>query len=129
MSSVQMWVREELPFIYCKVEHESNTIELEALVDTGSAGTMLSSDVADQLGIDFTTGKDAYIVYGVGGGDSVYTHHISRLIIGNVAAVNFLAEIGNMNYGLQMDAIVGVDVLQATGAVLRMRPLLLEFEE
>lgn len=122
-------MREELPFICCKVEHQAKTVELEALVDTGSAGTMLSSEVADKLGIDFTTGKEAYIVYGVGGGDSVYTHDISRLVIGNVAAVNFLAEIGDMNYGLQMDAIVGVDVLQATGAVLRMRSLLLEFEE
>lgn len=103
-------------------------VEIEALIDTGSAGTMLSSEVAEILGIDFATGKDAYLVYGVGGAETVYTHHISRLVLGNHAAINFLAEIGQMNYGFEIDAIIGADVLQAIGAVIRMKPLLLDFE-
>lgn len=127
MSSLQMWLRKELPFVNCRVEYEAKTVELEALIDTGSAGTMLSSDVAEKLGLDVMTGEDAYIVYGIGGEDSVYTHHISRLVIGNHAAIDLIAEIGAMNYGIQMDAIIGADVLQAIGAVIRMRPLLLEF--
>ena len=51
--SVQMWLRQELPFVHCRVEHKTRTVELEALIDTGSAGTMLSSEVAEKLGIDF----------------------------------------------------------------------------
>ena len=34
-----------------------------------------------------------------------------------------------MNYGLQIDAIVGVDVLSSIGAIIRMGPLVIEFEE
>ena len=93
-----MWLRQELPFVHCRVEHKTRTVELEALIDTGSAGTMLSSEVAEKLGIDFMSGKDAYIVYGVGGGEAVYTHHISRIVIGNHAAVDLIAEIGDMNW-------------------------------
>ena len=63
------------------------------------------------------------------GSEVVYTHHISRLMIGNNVMGDLIAEIGDMNYGLQMDAIIGADVLQAMGSVIRMKPLLLEFEE
>ena len=50
-------------------------------------------------------------------------------MIGNRAAVEVDVDIGALDYGIEMDAIIGTEVLKAIGAVIRMRPLLLEFEE
>ena len=44
--SVQMWLRQELPFVHCRVEHKTRTVELEALIDTGAT---IKRDKADNL--------------------------------------------------------------------------------
>lgn len=129
MSQVQMRLLQELPIITCWAEHNGQRIELEALVDTGSAGTMLKTESAHTLGMSHTRATSVYSIYGVGGREPVYTHWLDRLIIGDHGAVNVLAEISGMDYGLAIDAIIGADVLQSIGAIIRMRPLLMEFEE
>jgi predicted aspartyl protease len=111
------------------VEHQGQSIELDALVDTGSAGTMLKTEIADSLGMHYMQAESVMAVYGIGGRETIYTHDLNRLIIGNHAAINFYVEVGEMNYGLQIDAIVGVDVLSSIGAIIRMRSLVMEFEE
>lgn len=126
---VPMWRHKELPLVRCYVEHEGQSIELDALVDTGSAGTMLKTEIAESLGMHYMQAERVIAVYGIGGRETVYTHDLNRLIIGNHAAIDFYVEVGEMNYGLQIDAIVGVDVLSSIGAIIRMRPLVIEFEE
>ena len=129
MSSVQMRLVRELPVVTCWASHNGKTVQLEALVDTGSAGTMLKTDVADALGISHTNATGVYTVVGVGGREPVYTHWLDRFIISDHAATDVLAEISGMEYGLPIDAIIGADVLQSIGAIIRMGPLLIEFEE
>ena len=65
MSSVQMRLVRELPVVTCWASHNGKTVQLEALVDTGSAGTMLKTDVADALGISHTNATGVYTVVGV----------------------------------------------------------------
>ncbi|MGB0389017.1 MAG: retropepsin-like aspartic protease [Ardenticatenaceae bacterium] len=126
---VPMWQHKELPLVRCIVEHEGQSIELDALVDTGSAGTMLKTEIAESLGMHYMQAESVMAVYGIGGRETVYTHDLNRLIIGNHAAIDFYVEVGEMNYGLQIDAIVGVDVLSSIGAIIRMGPMVIEFEE
>lgn len=126
---VPMWRHKELPLVRCVVEHEDQSIEVDALVDTGSAGTMLKTEIAENLGMHYMQAENVMAVYGIGGRETVYTHRLNRLIIHDHAAVDFYVEVGEMNYGLQIEAIIGVDVLSSVGAVLRMGPLVIEFEE
>ena len=98
---VPMWRHKELPLVRCVVEHEGQSIELDALVDTGSAGTMLKTEIAESLGIHYMQAESIMAVYGIGGRETIYTHDLNRLIIGDRAAINFYVEVGEMDYGLQ----------------------------
>ncbi len=90
---------------------------------------MLKTEIAESLGIHYMQAESIMAVYGIGGRETVYTHDLNRLIIGDCAAINFYVEVGEMDYGLQIDAIVGVDILSSIGAIIRMMPLVMEFEE
>lgn len=54
---------------------------------------------------------------------------VERIVIGNRAAVEVDVDVGALDYGIEMGAIIGTEVLKAIGAVIKMRSLLLEFEE
>lgn len=91
MSQVQMRLLQELPIVTCWAEHNGQCLELEALVDTGSAGTMPGTESAHTLGMSHTRATSVYSIYGVGSRSPVYTHWLDRLIIGDHGAVNVLA--------------------------------------
>ena len=129
MSKIQMRLVQELPIITCWAEHNGQSIKLEALVDTGSAGTMLRTASAHALEIYHYGATGVYSVYGIGGQEVVYSHWLDRLIIGNRASVNVLAEVSGMDYGLPIDAIIGMDVLQSIEAIIKTGPLVIEFDE
>lgn len=119
-----------LPFVSCEFDYQGKKVKVErALIDTGSRSTLLATDIAEQIGVKFELTDDLYRIRGVGGIEWVFMRQIERIVIGNHAAVNANVDIGALDYGIEMSAIIGTEVLKAIGAVIRMRPLLLEFEE
>lgn len=96
------------------------------LVDTGSGSTVVSIDMAESIGIVAEENDMIYRISGVGGSEFVYSKKIDSVKIGEREAVNFSLEIGAMNYGFDLEGIIGLDLLQQIKAIININQLTLE---
>ncbi|MGE6260087.1 aspartyl protease family protein [Heyndrickxia sporothermodurans] len=70
------------------------------LVDTGSGGTIVSSDLAETIGIIVEENDTIYRISGVDGSEFVFSKHVDLIKIDSAEINNFPIEFGSMNYGL-----------------------------
>lgn len=99
---------------------------LRVLVDTGSGSTVVSTDLAESIGIVAEENDMIYRISGVGGSEFVYSKTVDYVRIGNMQTKNFALEIGAMNYGFDLDGIIGLDLLQQLKAVINIDELSLQ---
>jgi len=66
-------------------------------------------------------------VRGVGGAEVVFTRLVDCLQVGCQAVKQFEIEIGGMDYGFEINGILGMDFLARTGAIINLHKLQLEF--
>ncbi|MFD1363495.1 aspartyl protease family protein [Lentibacillus salinarum] len=97
-----------------------------ALVDTGSGSTIVSTDLAESIGIIAEENDMIYRISGVGGSEFVYSKKVDSIKIGELYTENFSLEIGAMNYGFDLDGIIGLDLLQEFKAIINIGQLTLE---
>jgi len=119
-----------LPFITVALTYRGKQIEaLNVLVDTGSARTTFAADVVAQIGL-IPEPEDALLtVRGVGGAEIVFTRLVDRVQVGRRAVEQFEVEIGGMDYGFEINGILGMDFLTHTGAIINLHQLQLEFPD
>ena len=67
------------------------------------------------------------MIAGIGGTEAVFTRKLDRLQAGEQGLDEFLIEVGSMNYGFEINGILGMDFLTSSGAVIDLRRLTLEF--
>lgn len=116
-----------LPMVSLHLRHQGKTLVLEhALVDTGSAGTLLLIDHALTIGLGYLPQDILYRVPGIGGYETVFEKTIDSLAIDNLLAVDFLIQIGAMDYDFALDAIIGMDFLTRIGACIDLAKLSIE---
>lgn len=96
------------------------------LVDTGSGSTVVSTDLAESIGIVAEENDMIYRISGVGGSEFVYSKMVDAVSIGDMQTEDFALEIGAMNYGFDLDGIIGLDLLQQLKAVLNIDELTLQ---
>jgi predicted aspartyl protease len=115
-----------LPFIEIKVWNQDKYIQLKnVLVDTGSASTILKLDLVEEIGL-FAEPEDIIgTISGVGGSEFVFFKTIETIEINELKIGNFQVDIGIMNYGLEIDGIVGMDFLLQTKGIIDLNDLLL----
>lgn len=98
------------------------------LVDTGSGSTVISTDLAETIGIVAEENDRIYRISGVGGSEFVYSKMVDSIEIGDLQTNNVALEIGAMNYEFELDGIIGLDLLQKMKAVININKLTLETE-
>lgn len=96
------------------------------LVDTGSGSTVISTDLAESIGIVPEENDTIYRISGVGGSESVYSKTVDSVSIGEMQTETFELEIGAMNYGFDLDGIIGLDLLQQLKGVINIHELVLQ---
>lgn len=96
------------------------------LVDTGSGSTIVSADLAESIGIVAEENDMIYRISGVGGSEFVYSKVIDSVIIGKKEVVNFSLEFGAMNYGFDLNGIIGLDLLRQVKAIINIDQLVLD---
>ncbi|RXT02815.1 retropepsin-like aspartic protease [Ammoniphilus sp. CFH 90114] len=96
------------------------------LVDTGSGSTVVSTDLAESIGIVAEENDMIYRITGVGGSEFVYSKTVDSVRIGDMQTEYFALEIGAMNYGFDLDGIIGLDLLQQLKAVINIDELTLQ---
>ncbi|TYQ18279.1 UNVERIFIED_CONTAM: hypothetical protein Cloal_0703 [Acetivibrio alkalicellulosi] len=104
---INISLKDGLIYVDATLIHGISSITIKnALVDTGSSATVISRDIAHSLGI--------------GGSESVVEKKIDAISLDNIAATNFDIQVGTMNYGIELDAIIGLDLLTACKVVMNL---------
>jgi predicted aspartyl protease len=126
---MQLALRDNLLFIAVSIAYRGAEIEIPSvLVDTGSASTLFATDVLAKIGIVPEPHDILVKIYGVGGAESVFARRMDRLQVGGQAVEGFEINIGAMDYGLEINGILGMDFLMAAGAVINLRNLQMDFQ-
>ena len=108
-----------LPHVTVVLSYRGQQVSLaEVLLDTGSAGTIFSTDRVLAVGLTMTPQDTIRRVRGVGGTEFVFTKRVDRLALDDFGLDNFEIEVGAMQYGVELDGIMGVDFLTRVGAVI-----------
>lgn len=68
-------------------------------------------------------------IRGVGGSEFVFIKRVDVLSVGDLKVEKFEIEIGAMNYGFDMDGIIGVDFLTKVGAMIDLDRMELRLAE
>ena len=117
-------VRHGLPFIEVTICFRGEELHLKnVLLDTGSAGTIFSADAVDVIGVKIEPGDFLNKIRGVGGVEVVYSKMFDFVKVGEASLSLFEVEIGDMNYGMEIDGILGFDFIRSTGLIIDSKEL------
>lgn len=108
-----------LPFVSVTIQFRDQKFTLEkVLLDTGSAGTIFKADVVGEIGVVPEAGDMVDSIQGVGGIEYVYTKNFDAIYFEDVSIHDFQVEIGSMDYGLDIDGIIGFDFIRLASLVI-----------
>lgn len=104
-----------LPFIDVVLSHKGKSLYFENfLIDTGSASTLISAEIAVQLDLGPEPNDIIREIRGVGGSEYVYEKCIEEIQCGSKCMENFKIQVGDMDYGFEMNGIIGYNFLKAS---------------
>lgn len=110
-------LRGGLPFVNLLIEYRGQRLSLEnVLLDTGSAGTVFAIDKLLAIGLQYEPDDTIRRIRGVGGAGFVFTKRIDILALGELKTLDFEIEVGAMDYGFEIDGIIGMGFLTRTRA-------------
>lgn len=121
---MRIHLREGLPYVTASLFYRGQRLDLENIVlDTGSAGTVFAADEISAIGLRYEAEDDVHQIRGVGGTEFVFTKRVDRLAVGELRADDFEIEAGMMDYGFEIDGILGMDFLIRVGAIVDLARL------
>ncbi len=117
-------LQDGLPYASASLTYRGQQITLEnVLLDTGSAGTIFSTDSVLDIGLELELSDVVHEIRGIGGTEFVFTKQIESLILGELQVKGFEIEVGAMEYGFNIDGIIGLDFLMKTKAIVDLSRL------
>jgi len=117
-------VKNGLPFVSVDVIANNQCITIDnVLLDTGSAGTIFSADVLADIGLVLEPNDTLRQIYGVGGSEFVFEKCVNQIILGELTVSNFIIELGALDYGFNLNGIIGSNFLHQTGAHINFSTL------
>ena len=117
-------LKQGLPFVSAELFYHGRSLFLDSvLIDTGSTGTIFSADQLSKVGIWLDVEDKLRRIIGVGGSEFVFTKLIQQLTLDELTVNNFNIEVGEMNYGFEIDGIIGMDFLSQVNAVVDLAKL------
>ena len=122
-------ISNNLPFIKVLLNHKGRNMTLNnVLIDTGSANSIFKEEKVKEIGVKPEANDKLGTIRGVGGTEFVYIKNIDYISIGEVTVENFKVDIGEMDYGINLDGIIGVDFLMETKMIINLFENYLEFK-
>lgn len=91
------------------------------ILDTGSAGSLFSADRLFEIDLCYEPSDRVHRIRGVGGSEFVFTKRVDSLALAALSLKDFEIEVGAMDYGFNVDGIIGMDFLVRVGAVVDLR--------
>ena len=116
---MKLYLQQRLLFTTVELEHSGKRINLDrVLVDTGSAATLFQTEILESIGIVYAPNDEVHEVFGVGGSELVFQKRIEKIVCSELELHDFAVEVGWLDYGIQLNGIIGLDFLRATRAIL-----------
>jgi Aspartyl protease len=123
---LKLRLENKLLFCTAEVRHQGQSLLLEhILLDTGSATTVIRVDHALELGLAFESSHSIRRMFGVGGTELVYRHHLDLIQVDDLLRASALVDVGDLQYGFELDGILGLDFLIANWAVIDLESMTL----
>lgn len=115
-----------MPFTEVVLTHKGKSFSSDNfLIDTGSASTIIAAEIAVKLGLGPEPLDVIRKIRGVGGTEFVYEKHIDRIRLGTKKLNQFKIQIGDMDYGFDIDGILGMDYLMISKIVIDLENMML----
>ncbi len=125
---MRLTLRDDLILVSVTVTYRGKEINVpDVVVDTGSATTMLSTDIVAQIGVVPEPQDILHIVRGIGGAEVVFSRRVDRLQVGPRAIEQFEIEVGGIDAAFDISGILGMDFLLHAGAIIDLGALRLDF--
>ena len=118
-----------LPFCSMDIRHKGRILTLDnILIDTGSGGTILKMDEVEKIDISIDVTDSIESIQGVGGSEFVYKKVIDEISLVEFCVNDFKVEIGVMDYGFNIDGIIGINFLKEINAVIDLKNMMIKGE-
>ena len=112
-------LRDSLPYVTASLTYEGQQLSFRnVLLDTGSAGVIFSTERVLTIGLTYEPDDRVHRIRGVGGTEFVFTKRLDCLAVGELQINDFQIEVGAMDYGFDIDGIIGMDFLIQVGAII-----------
>ena len=126
MESVNLTLRDGLPFVPLRLEHGDRAVELSSvLIDTGSSASIFSVETLAELQLTLSPNDPLIPMRGVGGVEYVVQKAIDRLHVGEAILDRCTVQVGGLDYGYGIEGILGMDVLVRLRCIIDLRSLTL----
>ena len=125
---MQLTLQDDLILVSVTVSYQGQEIQVpDIVIDTGSATTMISTDIVAQVGIVPEMDDVLHFIRGVGGTEVVFSRRVDRLQVGSQAIKQFEIEVGGLDDIFDINGILGMDFLLCAGAIINLSALQLYF--
>lgn len=121
---IELRVEKGLLFCDIMVKNDGKQLKMtNILVDTGSAGTIFKTEILEEIGIRQEPSDPLEVIRAVGGSEFVFIKIIEEIEIDGMKVNDFQVEVGAMDYGIEIDGIVGLDILMKLGVKIDLGKL------
>jgi hypothetical protein len=128
--AMQLELEDSLAFVTVTIAYQGvQLIVTKVLVDTGSEQTVLAGDVVAGINIVPRPTDIVHTISGVGGIETVFGRQVDYIQVGDRKLTACPIQVGGMDYGFEINGILGMDFLTQAGAVINLRELQIGFAD
>lgn len=115
-----------LPFVIAAIRFRGQERTLQnVLVDTASAGTVFKTDILLEMGYTFDSNSRIRNLIGIGGEEAAVEITIDEVWVDDLRVGPMIIEIGALDYGFEIDGLLGLDFLLKTRTLINFDQLTL----
>lgn len=110
--------------LFCSLDLKINSQNLHlqnVLIDTGSATTLINADY-----ILLDGNEKIKNAQGIGGYERILVKNFETLRLNDIMLENVSLSIGDMDYGIDIDLLIGLDILKILNANINIKNMILE---
>ncbi len=107
---------------------EEKTID-NVIIDTGAAHSLISSDIAEEIGIVYKNGDRLITMFGIGGEDFAFRKSITQIKLGTLVIENHPLDFGFLDIENGINGLIGLDLLIKSKAIIDLDTLEIHIKE
>lgn len=125
---MELEYRDGLLFTSIEIVYKGKSKVIDnVVVDTGAAGSIISPDSVDEIGIYAELNDKIMEYYGVGGSTHIaFVKNIDRIKIGTEIINNMEIDFGLVDQSGDINGLIGLDILIDVGAIINLDKLIIE---